>query len=440
MKRFLPILMASLLLTSCSTAAVQSTITKAPSNSPVKDPYQITEIRTPTPTLPAGETVPPRPERPTPETGPGGNTDQPDKPQNAQDEMGNGAPLEGYVPLLEYIDQSSISHMMEWPNHETDDMFDGLFETTAIGSNKFGMNSSTVDVTWAMDRPVTIFAYVMYTANDTESIPERNPQSWTLYGSSDGKSYEKIHAVSDANLPVKNYAPTVFKFNNNKAYQYYRWSLEGTVGGGGFQLSELLLFSKKTPEAIDKPTNPEVNDKGLPAYGVAATGKDSDPLTQKAAENWMNSKTSLQNQVKKDSIYCSEHSFADNEQADRLFDGIYTEWRFAESGGGKMCSAMTEGHIYWEMKEAVTPSGYVLVTANDTDEYPGRNPISWVLYGATEDGEWVVLDAVKNGNMLGENFASHVYEIDNDKAYIRFCLVIEKTGADFQLCEIMLYQ
>ena len=439
-KRFLPILLASLLLVSCSTAAVVESTTKATvyhgSNDP-KDTYQLTEVKTPTPTLAPGETAPPRP-TPTPDPG---NPDRPENPGNVQDEMGSGAPLDGYYALLDYIDQSSISYLIEWPNHEADDIFDGLFETTAIGSNKFGMNSNTVDVYWKMDRAVTISAYVMYTANDTESIPERNPKSWTLYGSTDGENYVKIHSVRDGNLPVQNYAPTVFKFNNNKSYQYYRWSLEESVGGGAFQLSELLLFSKQNPSNTNKPTNnDDATAKELPAIGASDSGRDATPLTNKAADNWMKSKTSLQNLVDQSSTYSTTKGYTDNEMVDKLFDGIYTQQRYMMAGGGKMCGPMQQGHIYWEMEEAVTPSGYVLVTANDTEEYPFRNPISWALYGATANGEWVLLDAVKNGNMLGENFAAHVYEIDNNKAYTRFCLVIEKCGDDFQLCEVLLYK
>lgn len=443
-KRLLPCLLAALLLTACSSAMGETTTT---ANRPIEweddSPVQLTEIRTPTPTLPAGETgvptpeQPDRPDRPNPDQGGNENQDG-----NVQDEIGEGAELKGYHQLFSYIDQSSIKGPGGWPKHEVDDMLDGLFETTEIGSNKYGENLNSVDVTWKMTNSVTVSAYVIYTANDTDTYPERNPNSWTLYGSNDGSDWKKIHSVDDAQLPTTNYTPTLYEFRNDTAYRYYRWSMSSTVGGAGpFQLSELLLYSAKKPPKQQSHGNLDMSSlpDDLPELGASKMGVSASPLIGKEAGKWISEHQLLNDLLQSSSIASSIDGFAPNEQVASLFDGIYTEDEFVVGGYGKFCGPAENGYVYWEMTEAVTPTGYGLVTGNDTDEYPERNPVSWALYGATEDGEWVLLDAVKEGNLQEENFAMHVFSIDNAHAYTRFCFALENQSGTIQLSELLLY-
>ncbi len=435
-KRLLPCLLAVLLLTACGTSSGGADTTTPQTNDGHNDPVQLTEVRTPTPTLPAGESV-----TTTPDRSDGTNGNQSGNQGAEQDEMGAGAELEGYYQLLTYIDQSSISGPGGWTRHEVDDMLDGLFETTDNGSNKYGQNLSSVDVTWKMTRSVKISAYAIYTANDTEEYPERNPKSWTLYGSTDGENWKAIHSVEDAQLPVANYTPTLFEFENNRSYQYYRWSLESTVEGGVFQLSELLLYTQE--ELTESGTDGEGGSSlpsYLPAYGAAETGVSASPLTGTQAQEWMDDHVLLTDLVDVGGIVSSLTGYQASENAEHLFDGVYTAGKFEEKGYGKMCGPAQQAYVYWEMTQAVTPTGYVLVTGNDTAEYPDRNPVSWVLYGATENGSWVALDAVKEGNMLAADFAAHVFPLENAEAYTRFCLMIERTSGVIQLCELILCQ
>ena len=426
-KRLLPLMLAALVLVSCK-ASSETTTTKNNFGDWDDDPVQLTELRTPTPTLPVGEIGSGSPD--TPDT-PGGEQG------NQQNEMGSGAELEGYHQLLSYIDQSSISGPDGWGSHRADDILDGLFENTDNGSNKYGFNASQVDVTWKMICPVKISAYAIYTANDTDQYPERSPRSWTLYGSTDGENWQEIHVEDDAELPTTNYTPTLFEFENETSYRYYRWSLRATGTSDAFQLSELLLYSKEEPPKVQEGggTVPD----GLPAMGAAASGVDASPLIDTEAQAWIDDHTVLTDLVSFDSIAASVKGYADLENVDRLFDGVYTAEDFETAGYGKYCGPVTQGYVYWEMTEAVNPVGYVLVTGNDTAKFPDRNPISWVLYGATEDGEWVALDTVQNGNLQPTDFSAHVYTLDSAESYTRFCLAIEATGGGaMQLCELIL--
>lgn len=161
--------------------------------------------------------------------------------------IGEGIDLGGYEQLLEYIDRGSIYAPAGWGNHPVEDMFDGLFETTAQGSNKYGTGMSALTIEWQFTEPKVVNAYTIVTANDTVNFPDRNPQRWILTASNDGERWVTLDRVDNANLPAENYTPTTFYTDNNRnnAYRYYRWEIQSTVGGQMFQVSELLLYSKK---------------------------------------------------------------------------------------------------------------------------------------------------------------------------------------------------
>lgn len=426
-KKLLPILLLAGLLASCQTADARSTTARDGDRD--NAPIRLTEVRTPTPTLPIDQILTPQQGRPnvTPGGSQGGNQD------NSPGEQGDGAPLEGYTQLLSYINRGSVSGPAGWNRHEPIDLFDGIFETTEEGSNKYGQNTGSVEITWEMTRSVTVSAYAIYTANDTDQHPDRNPKNWTLYGSADGESWIEIHSVRDAELPLTNYTPTVYELDNADSYRYYRWSLEETVGNAAFQLSEILLYTKEELE----PDHEAVWLLDLPAFGAADDGREATPLVSDAAADWMGTHTILTDLVDVSTALCTTGSFVPDEGVDRLFDGIYTADAF-EQAGGKLCAPMTRGHIVWKMNEAVTPAGYVLVTGNDTAQYPDRNPIAWTLYGASEDGNWEILDAVRVGNLEGLDFASHVYALELTESYQYFCLAVEAASGTMQLCELIL--
>lgn len=156
-------------------------------------------------------------------------------------EKGDGLELDGYRQLLDDIDRSSFQAPAGWDRHPINDLFDGIFETTDQGTNKYGTNESSFTIEWEMDDPCVLEAYTVVTASDAESYPDRNPQQWTISASRDGERWVELHSIR-TDLPAQNYTPVTFYFENSTAYSHYRWTIESTVGGGMFQASELLLY------------------------------------------------------------------------------------------------------------------------------------------------------------------------------------------------------
>ncbi|MBQ7325304.1 MAG: hypothetical protein IJW98_06150 [Clostridia bacterium] len=433
-KTIVPLLLLLGMLISCNSGkGGVTTTTNAPEkgDDDKKNPIALTQQMTPTPVLPADK-IPMGDNKPRPPVPSG-----PDTPQGNPSEQGDGAELEGYYQLLKYINRDSVSGPAAWGRHVALDMLDGLFESTDEGSNKYGQDINNMKVYWEMTRPVTVNAYALYTANDTVEYPGRNPKDWTLFGSVDGEDWKVVHSVQDAELPVANYTGTVFEFDNDQAYRYYCWSLDAVVSGNAFQLSELLLY---TTEEITEPVEGVGTFYGkLPTDKLTENGKNAEPLVSGDARFWMSAYNNLADKVKIDSAFINVQCWDENEGPDRLFDGIYTREDFESNNGGKLGAGMDSACIVWQMTEAVAPVGYVLVTGNDTSEYPIRNPGAWVLYGSNDGKTWEALDIVADSNMLGEDFAPHVYTLDDCGSYTWFCLSIEKAYGAMQLCELMLY-
>lgn len=404
-----------------------------------KEKVEITLIRTPTPVM-KPEDIPMYSEKPRPNP-----PDQPDQP-SVYPLLGEGEVLDGYTQLLQYIDRANISGPGAWGRHTVGELFDGLFESTDEGSNKYGHGDIPFSVTWKMVEPVTLSAYTLYTANDTETYPDRNPKSWKIYGSEDGKEWVEVGQISNGSMPISNYTGKTFHLENSTAYRYYKWEITESEGSS-FQIAEMLLYTAdEIPEV--PPVKPPIGvgefEGVLPAQGLAAAGKEATPLIGEEAINWMNDHKCLNGATDILSVYVSVPCWGDNEGPDKLFDLDYSEAfsleGLAGSHNGKLgCGTPSGAYIVVQTKDAIAPDAYVFVTGNDTATYPDRNPIQWVIYGSADGENWVALDQVSAGNMTGDNYAPHVYSMENTEKYNWFCISVENAGS-LQLCDVMFFQ
>ncbi len=131
----------------------------------------------------------------------------------------------------------------------------------------------------------------------------------------------------------------------------------------------------------------------------------------------------------------------EEEDYDRLFDcDMGTKW----------CVTNFEGaHVIFSLSEEVRPTGYTVITGDDSARYAGRNPASWALYGARgrkapdrNSGKWELIDYIAEDTTLkGQKFAQYRFEIHNlREKYQHFMLVIPETrdGSIMQISEFAL--
>ncbi len=404
-------------------------------------------------------------------------------------------------------------------------------------------------VTWQTSRPVPVYGYQMYTANDNEEYPGRNPISWTLSGSNDPENdgWTPIDVQTENfDIPDEDCAgyEVVFDEEPTTAYEYFKLEIGAVEGEEGiFQLSELRLLEGEHIERMDGMTVQGSTDGSLWAdlytfpggyytvqpyvitaddmtlvndysftqfrvinkqqhfnvaevefYGV--DGSDLEPYPEAiSGEHKLNDEAV---------IFGSEGSWNDNPDVtfDKAFDGdVHTFFDPADgeqevgirlSNPAKLTGLRvlpridsgepinpvwihegTEGHenesydklfdfdhgskwcanrdgdndfyVIWEMGEPVAIDGYKLVTANDADEFPERNPSEWTLYGSDDGEDWNEIHTQTDAGLPAENFAEYSVELpERADSYSFYKLEITALAGDagtVQLSEfILLYK
>ena len=91
------------------------------------------------------------------------------------------------------------------------------------------------------DSPITIFKYILTSADDVDKYPERNPKSWKIKAKLQMKDdWVTIAAVSDdQTMGNSNYTDYEFDLNTPGTYQYFRFEVFESQRNNDIQLGEL---------------------------------------------------------------------------------------------------------------------------------------------------------------------------------------------------------
>nr|MCR5264921.1 CotH kinase family protein [Clostridiales bacterium] len=103
-----------------------------------------------------------------------------------------------------------------------------------------------------------------------------------------------------------------------------------------------------------------------------------------------------------------------DESVDKAFDGNYaTKYCWPCNG---------ESEIQFRTGDAISPTHYALMTANDTSSYTHRNPQKWKIYGSNDLSSWDLLTEVGDGRSIlaSADFTWHVFKLDNPGSYRYF--------------------
>lgn len=292
---------------------------------------------------------------------------------------------------------------------------------------------------------VDVYGYRIYTANDTQSNPDRNPCSWKLYGSStllsDPDDPEWVlldERDDDWTMPAANYKPVDFyiprsleslALDQHSAtllpgdelqlrYSYAPLTLQnlrlqwtstdesvatvdakGHVTAQGLGTAHVILSAPNVSTLRDTCTVTVV--KSLPGhrYYQLAIDAVANGSTIQLSEFDLLDRNGQE--VEPLALYACTGSFIkDHDQADLFDDDTST----------KYCGYISNGttlYIYIDAGQPVLLSGYRFTTAADTQTYPGRNPVTWSLLGSNtrsevpDDAAWTLLDRRENDTTLG---------------------------------------
>ncbi len=310
---------------------------------------------------------------------------------------------------------------------------------------------------------VDAYGYRIYTANDTGEVPERNPSSWRLYGSNvqlqdpDDEGWTLIdEREDDWTLEATNFTPYDFYIPHTlKTLTLDQHT--ATIPQG----EELQLLVSYTPTAMqdvtmlwtstDESVATVDADGMVKAVGVGTadiivsapnvgTLRDTCTVTviaplpghryyQLAIEKVASGNT-IQfcefdlldtdgNEVTPLSTYAWTGTYIkDHDPVDLFDDDIHT----------KYCANFYAGttlYIYIDAGEQVALSGYRITTAADTQTFPGRNPVTWSLFGSNtqsddpNDSGWKLLDRREDDTTLGAtNYTPYDFYFDTPQPVV----------------------
>ena len=267
-------------------------------------------------------------------------------------------------------------------------LFDGL-------SSKWCANASGAWFSFEASELITLTGYAMRTGSDGETDNNnRNPKSWTIYGSNDNSSWTQIQQVTD-NTDMDGKQQKTFYFtieDNFTLYKYYKFTFQAVQSGNTIQISELIPSYTKYAEVSSL--------TGVDG-GSAWTGDQA----------WTN-----------------------------MIDGnLSSKW-----------SCWPWDDRDWFIVDAGAPivlKRYMLSTGNDTNSNQGRNPKAWTIWGTntenpTNDADiWTEVVNVTDQTMPITNGTAKFFDVVGTPApyrYYKFKVTDVVEWGMFQLGEIRL--
>ena len=115
----------------------------------------------------------------------------------------------------------------------------------------------------------------------------------------------------------------------------------------------------------------------------------------------------------------SPEGMSEAENFKKLFDGKKTINDFSKW----CCKFSDSAYVIFEASKAGVPVGYTITTGNDNEEYNGRNPLSWKLYGNNtgSNDAWELIDEVSEDKVLKDkNYTSYDFPCKCSTSYQYF--------------------
>lgn len=142
----------------------------------------------------------------------------------------------------------------------------------------------TATITLELEEPAVITNYVMTSAND---FAGRDPETWTLRGSTDGETWVDLDTRSD-DFPQR-FQRKTFEIDNAEEYQHFQLAITANSGESATQLADWLLF---TDESIEPPDiEIPVEEATVNVVDRLHPANDGLPLNWTRSDKWYNWET-----------------------------------------------------------------------------------------------------------------------------------------------------
>lgn len=260
---------------------------------------------------------------------------------------------------------TALSGTFSYENEDYSKLVDGDMQTKW---GQFFVSGSTESyVIFKSDRAIIPTNYCLIIANDTQTFPGRNWQSWNIYAANFATDEEAVRGASEWVLVDKkeNEVVPVEKF---KAVDYT--CSEGITDAYTYFMVE-----------------------------VTAAVQSTEIYMQMSEFSWGTSNEFFNNGPIGYFVIGGDRNNGDGEGLPKMFDGNYsTKW-------GNTLNEGTPLHAIFKTTRPVAPTYYCLVTGGDNERWNHRNWRDWKIYGmnaasdaaVTRDSEdWVLIDERDN--------------------------------------------
>ncbi|MEE6288944.1 ThuA domain-containing protein [Georgenia sp. MJ173] len=141
--------------------------------------------------------------------------------------------------------------------------------------------AETSTITLELAEPAVITSYTMTSAND---FAGRDPETWTLRGSTDGETWVDLDTRSD-DFPER-FQRKTYEIDNTESYQHFQLDITANAGDSSVQLADWLLFADEPIEPPDveipvQEATVNVTDQAHPATAEL-------PQTWTRSDKWLN--------------------------------------------------------------------------------------------------------------------------------------------------------
>ena len=273
------------------------------------------------------------------------------------------------------------------PNDNVDERYPKLIDKNKSGKY-LASNRKTFWATYQSARPVKLFAYSLTSANDA---PNRDPKSWTLYGSDNNTAWDIIDKQTNQLFPYR-YTTLYFNCNASKKYKYFKLDVESNYDEKSVQLAEWQLFG----EFNDYPVG-LIDDNGVLTSSHEATND-----------------TKLYDLIDKNE---TQKYYLDITNAN-FGDGVWFKY---------------------EMNNPANLTSYAITSSNDN---PNNDPSGWKLQGSNNDYDWTDLD-IQTDITFNNRGERKVFQATSTVAYRYFRLYVNTRKSSsvrgFQIAEWELF-
>ncbi|MBW8685707.1 T9SS type A sorting domain-containing protein [Chitinophaga rhizophila] len=378
----------------------------------------------------------------------------------------------GTIPALAQTDITSTAGLLtaQYANADAAENFPKLIDNNT--STKYYKDRTSLWIQFEATRSAVVNQYSLTSAND---FATRDPKSWNLQGSNDGKTWTSLDVQTNQTFATR-FLTKTYSFTNTTSYLFYRLNITANNGANAIQFSEWKLTGS-FPATPSRPTNVSVTV--LPGYKASVSWSDNatnetnyriesslDAITfisrgtvganvTSFTDTALSAATSLVYRVR--AVNAAGFSIADTSAAIKTgaapggFDLTnYQNARFNDpynTTGAEGLAKVTDNNIYskylaWNPVTAIGasfPGGavatqYSITAANDAAD---RDPKDWAFQGSNDSTNWVNLQ-VQTNQLFTTRFKKRTYVFPNTTSYQYYRLnITANNGAGItQLAEL----